>query len=250
MLTTARALNTQVGNSTLVPIRWADPLVITDIPTIAKADPPSNSAKQVAKANVEVRTDVVTRAYNGREGTTAADDDSAILKRYANVLPTDRPSRANAGHDPTDDMIDRVKQVGVNRAFDKSKFLSHPDDGRQKDWAAFRAQLERNPDEVAFRDNWDEATAAVNNPNSLAKPNLVDTGRGYFEWNIRGDGTSVEMLQESNRAYIERRDRTFISSRPLGSAPSVQEFANMFADLAEVEGLKAHVEGFTKKSTR
>lgn len=240
MRTTPRALNKQVGDSTLVPIRWADPLVLTDTKTIVKATPPENSAKRMNA----VRADVITGSYNGHEGTTAAKDDSAILKRYTNVLPTARPSRATGGRDPTDDMIDRVKQVGVNHSFDKSKFLSHPDDGRKKDWAAFKAQLESNPDEIAFRDNWDAATAAINNPNSLAKPNLVDPGHGYFEWNIRGDGTSVDMLKEATQSYIERRDRFFIPSRPLGSKPTAGEYASMLADIAEQEGLRQHISGF------
>lgn len=70
-----------------------------------------------------------------------------------------------------------------------------------------------NPEFILSRINDKEAEAKITDTNSIAKPVMVDTGHGVFNYSP-SEPDQVNIVKRSNQSFANRRDRFFIPPAP------------------------------------
>lgn len=132
--------------------------------------------------------------------------DSNMLKLYNNVqyLGMSRKCSQNK-------IKMALKSRELDRYMSQSRFFSKTgrDDHESKNRAGVVKNALKNPEFIMNKDLEAEAEAKIHNPNSIAKPYMIDSGTATFDY-TPPDADQVGIVKSSNEAYAERRDRYFI----------------------------------------
>lgn len=180
--------------NTILPQPWVDP---------TRPDP-TNISLSPYVAELPVLTRTFTKGDTSQEAI-----DSEILRQYKGAR------YKNMGANSKRKLVALKRSEELTRYIERSKFFTTVDDGEDTNKAGVETNTFDNPRFLLSKVNEEELESKLNNPNSINKRVMTDTGTGEFQFNPP-DADQVGIVRSSNQSFVDRRDMYFIQPQPPG----------------------------------